>query len=344
MPTHQRFLSLLPAVALACASCDWVSLATNALTYDEVRRGEAANVVASDSLFYATLAEDGLTIVDARSGQVLATMPPPAGSGSVDDLAIDGALLFVLDARPPGMLSVLSLTDPLHPTLVATPRRVPVGPFSGVSAAAGLCIVSGGTSELTAWTYDHTGALTGPAATADLGRGQPDALVAPSGDLAFISTHYWGPYFGLGVIRYDSAARRIHQLATLALDGAGFTTGGSHPANFPMDAALADADRLLLAHAHGVAVIDVRDPERPRLEGTIDVGGPAINVDVQGSQAAVAVSGRRPAVTILDLAAGPVREVRRHSLPPGTFPGGVALSAASVAVATRSQGILVFRR
>ncbi|MGH7644032.1 MAG: hypothetical protein ACREMR_00465, partial [Gemmatimonadales bacterium] len=199
--------------ALVASACNWVSLAKNSLTYRDIQRGEAANVAVLDTLIYATQAQDGLAIVGAGSGATLATLPPPGGSESVDDLAIAGDLLFVLDAREPGHLSVYSLADPLHPHLVAPPREAPVGPFSGVSASGGLCIVSGGTSELTAWRYDRAGRLTGPVATADLGRGQPDVLVARDGMLAYVSTHYWGPSFGLDVVRYDSSAQRLKQLA-----------------------------------------------------------------------------------------------------------------------------------
>lgn len=103
----------------------------------------------------------------------------------MDDLAVSGVLLFVLDARAPGHLSVLSLRDPVRPTLASPPREVPVGPFSGVSASAGLCIVSGGTSSMTAWRFASTGALAGPVASMDLGRGQPDVLIARDGGLIF---------------------------------------------------------------------------------------------------------------------------------------------------------------
>ena len=96
----------LPVVlsAMVASSCNWVSLAKNAVTYREIQRGEAANLAALDPLIYATKAEDGLAIVDARSGSTLATLAPPAGSESIDDVATWGGLLFVLDARAPGHL------------------------------------------------------------------------------------------------------------------------------------------------------------------------------------------------------------------------------------------------
>lgn len=86
------------------SSCNWVSLAKNALTYREIQRGEAANLAALDTVIYATRAEDGLAIVGVASRGTLDTLAPPAGSESIDDLAISENLLFVLDARAPGYL------------------------------------------------------------------------------------------------------------------------------------------------------------------------------------------------------------------------------------------------
>jgi hypothetical protein len=345
--TTRRSLLLGAVVAIAATGVSahrWVSLAANALTYKEIRRGEAANLVAQDSLIYATMADDGLAIIDARSGRTLGKLSPAAGSESIDDVAIANGLLFALDARPPGHLSVYSLRDPLNPRLVAAPHEVPVGPFSGVSAGDGLCIVSGGTSQLTAWRYDTDGALTGPVATADLGRGQPDVLVARDGKLAYVATHYRGPDFGLDIIRVASnAGGAIETISALPLDGAGFTAGGAKPANFPIDVASLDDSTVLVAFARGVAVIDAARPAHPRVERVIDVGGPAVNIDVVGSAVAVTVSGRSPAIVLLDFSATP-RVVRRIPLAPGTLPLGVALLTSTVAAAVRDRGVLVFDR
>ena len=332
------------AVLLVATSCNWVALTKNALTYRKTARGETGNLAVLDSVLYASLAEDGFAVLDSRTGTTLATVPPPAGSESVDDLAIADGLLFLLDARPPGHLSAYSLRDPARPRLTAPPRPVPVGPFSGVSAHGGVCIVSGGTSSLTVWRYDSTGALYDPVTTADFGRGQPDVLLDRRGRLAFVSTHYWGPYFGLDLARYDPGSERLDLLAELELDGAGFTSGGAEPASFPIEAALLGGDTVLVAYARGVAVIDVGDPVRPRLLETVDVGGPAVNVDVLGALAVAAVAGPHPALTFLDFATAGPATTRRVALPAGTFPAGVALTATHAAVALGDRGVLVVQR
>lgn len=332
-------------IAVALSGCDWVSLAANALTYDTLRAGEAGNIVARGSVAYVTLADSGVAVIDAASGRRLAVHPPPAGTESVDDLALDGDLLFLLDARAPGALSVWSLRDPIRPTLIAPGRPVPVGPFSGVSARGGLCVVSGGTSDLTVWRYDTVGRLE-PTGALDLGRGQPDVLVASS-DLAFVSVHYWGPYFGIDVVRGERG--QFVRVGQLALDDAGFTTGGAGPANFPIESALLDSATLLVAHSRGLAVIRVAPVRKPSLVEVIDVGGPAANVDAAGRVVVVAVGGRTPAIAFVDFnaPAGSASRVRRVTLAPGTNPVGVALSThnASVAlVAARGQGVLVVHR
>ena len=339
---HPFRLLLLP-VAFATASCNWLSLARHSLTYRELRRGETGNLAAHDSLVYATVADDGVIIVDARSGTRLATIAPPPGSESIDDVAVADGLLFALDARPPGHVSVYSLEHPLRPQLVSPPRPVPVGPFSGISAAAGICIVSGGTSDLTVWRYDRAGLSAAPVATADLGRGQPDVLLAPDGRLALVSTHHWGPYFGLDVVALD-AGGQPGPPAELEIAGAGFTAGGARPANFPIEAAVLGRDTVLVAHAGGVAFVDVRTPDHPVLRATIDLGGPAVNVDARGNTVLVAVAGEAPALVLLEVAGGRAALARRIPLPSGTLPGGVALTATHAAVALAARGVQTFER
>ncbi len=338
----KRTARLLGGAALwACGACNWVSLATHSLNYRTTQRGEAGNVAARGAFVYATLAEGGITVIDGTTGQTLDTVAPP-DSQSIDDLAIADGLLFALDARPPGHLSVYSLADPAQPRLVGVSQQVAVGPFSGVSATGGLCVVSGGTSQLTLWRYDSSGGLTGPVATADLGRGQPDVLLS-AGGMLYVSTHYWGPYFGLDVARFDAAQNRIELLAKLPLPRAGFTTGGAKPANFPIESALIGGDTLLVASARGLDVVDVHTPAQPRLITTIDVGGPAVNVDVDRHSAAVVVGGDGPTLVFLDLAVTSLPQ-RRVALPVGTIPTGVALGGPRAAVAAGSTGVVLFTK
>ena len=74
-----RSLPPLLLTILTAASCNWLSLAKNALTYREVQRGQTANIAVTDSVLYATMADDGLAIVNGRSGQTLATLVATPG-------------------------------------------------------------------------------------------------------------------------------------------------------------------------------------------------------------------------------------------------------------------------
>ena len=105
---------------------------------------------------------------------IVAPMPP---LDRVDDLAISEGLLFALDATAPGHLTTYSLADPRRPAASGATVSVPVGPFSGVSAASGLVVVSGGTSQMTLRSYDPAGAFGVAVAVADFGRGQPDVAL-----------------------------------------------------------------------------------------------------------------------------------------------------------------------
>lgn len=342
--TRRGFRPAAALLPLLVAACDWVSLAAHALAYDTVPPGASAHVaVARESLFVVTRADDGFVLLDA-TGRMLTAVPLPEGAESVDDVAVAGDLLFVLDARPPGHLAAYSLGSGVEPRLVSAPLPVPVGPFSRLSVRRGAVVVSGGTSRLTAWRYDATGVLRGPIATADLGRGQPVAAIAPSGDAVYVAVHRWGPYFGVGIIDARPTGDTLATLGTLAVEGAGFTDGGAKPASFPMGLASLDDSTLLLAHGRGLAVVHTGDRAHPRMRRLIDLAGPAVSVDVLEGAAAVTVAGSRPAVVVLALDASGAPAMRRIPLPPGTRPLGVALSRAHIAVALRDRGVAIFDR
>ncbi len=330
--------------ALDFSGCAWISLGVHAAGYRVTAAGEAGNVVVNGRLAYVSLAQQGLEIIDPETDHPLKTMPPPAGSESIDDLAVAEGLLFVLDAQPPGHLSVYSVADPATPVLRSAPVEVPVGPFSGVSAAAGRVIVSGGTSELTLRTYDPDGRLGSDVVKADLGRGQPDVLLAPDGDRAFVSTHFRGPKFGLTTVHVTSAPLSVITGGTLDLETIGFTAGGAKPANFPIEAALT-GDVLLVAYVRGLALVDVSDLDQPNVLNEIPLDVKPVNVDVRDGTAAVVGSSPKPMLSVIDVKnpAAP-RVIRSVPLPEGSYASGVAIASTHIVVAGGAKGALVFPR
>lgn len=327
--------AVLLSVLAVILGWPWIALACYAATYPATRAGEAANVVIDGSVAFVSLGERGFEVVDTTSGNVLQIIPPPNGSESVDDLAVADHLLFVLDARPPGHLSVFSPKL----ALASAPVAVAVGPFSGVSAGGGRVIVSGGTSLMSLRTYDASGTLSPEIATIDCGRGQPDVLLTPDGTHAFVSTHRWGPYFGLTSVRVGSS---LTKAGALQLDTYGFTAGGAKPANFPLETAI-DGNTLLVATLRGLTVVSIADPDRPALVTTLDVGVKGVNVDVRTHLAAVVGSSPRPMLVLVDVSspAAP-RVVRSIPLPEGSRPTGVAIGTTRVVVAAGNHGVLTF--
>jgi hypothetical protein len=320
----------------------WIALAWSAAAYPVTRAGEAASVVIDGSIAFVSLGERGLEVVDTASGKILEILPPPAAGQSVDDLAIAGAFLFALDAHPPGHLSVFSLASSPKLKPASAPVEVRVGPFSGVSAGGGRVIVSGGTSLMSLRSYDSEGKLGPVLAEIDCGRGQPDVLMSPDGRWAFVSTHRWGPYFGLTSVRVAVSPPSMTKLGSLNLDTYGFTAGGAKPASFPLETAL-EGDVLYVATVRGLTVVSIAVPDQPTVLATLDTGVKGVNVDVRNHLVALVGSSPRPMLVLVDVKSpSSPRVVRSIPLPGGSRPTGVAIGATRVVVAAGNQGVLRF--
>lgn len=329
------------AAALLLTGCGWIGLGWGAVTFPTTAHGQPANVAAHGGFAYATRGTDGVEIIELAAPGWRRVVAPAPGT-SADDLAIADGLLFMLDARSPGHLSVFSLENPALPALVQAPVPVDVGPFSGVSAANGLVVVSGGTSLLSLRRYTDDGHLGAQFAAADLGRGQPDVLLAPDGRHAFVSVHDEGPLFSLVVLRLTAQPLAANEIARLRLDTYGFTPGGARPASFPIEMAIAGAE-LLIASAAGLQVIDVSDPARPLPRATLAPRALPVNVDARDGIAAVVGSDPDPELTLVDLAdPSAPRLLRSIRLPEGSLATGVAIAGRQVVVAAHAAGTLVF--
>ena len=332
---------MLPALWLG--GCSWVELAWNALTYPTTRSGESANVAVHGDWAYVTKGAAGIEVVHLQRREPTRVVPVQGGE-SADDLAVADGLLFVLDARPPGHLAVYTLENPSAPTLRNSPVAVEVGPFSGVSAAGGRVIVSGGTSRLSMRGYDRTGFLGSEIVTADFGRGQPDVVLATDGGAAYVSTHDWGPYFEMTVATLASEPLQITRQGALPLDTYGFTPGGAKPANFPIEGA-ADDTILYLAFAAGLGVLDVADPSMPKLLALLELDVEPVNVDVHDGIAALVGSSPSPRLVLVDVRdpAHP-RILQSIPLPEDSLATGVAIASSHIVVAAHARGTLFFNR
>ena len=322
--------------------CHWVSLGYQALTYPTTTAQGMSNVVILDHFAYLATASKGITILDLDDPNQIGLIQPPSDLDQINDLSIADGFLFALDATPNGHLAVFSLKDPGHPVQVGQTIEVPVGPFSGVSAAKGIVVVSGGTSQLTLREYLTNGHLGEEIVTADYGRGQPDVLVSNDGKHLFVSTHYFGPQFGLTLSDVTRSPLRLKTMASLPIEGAGFTSGGFKPANFPMDLAI-NKNTLFLGYEKGLAVISTEDLRSPTLESIIPLPFKAVNVDVFNNLVAVCGKGKEIQAALYRIQNhGPPILIHSYSFDKGASPTGIALNERHVVVALQGKGFKVF--
>lgn len=319
-------------------------LGWSAWRYDTARAKARTQVVVDGDRAYLAAGRDGVEIVDLGTGARVALIPPAAPADRIDDVAVADGLLFALDATRPGHLSVYRLTTAGLTSPPAAVVAVPVGPFSGVSAAAGLVAVSGGTSQLTLREYDGEGRLSGQVATADYGRGQPDVVLRADGRLAAVSTHIVGPEFAITIVEIARRPLGLRELGQVELRDAGFTRGGYKPAHFPLVARWR-GDRLYVADGGGLAAIDVADPRHPRLLFRDREARPAIDLVVAGDELDVVRAGRQPAVLRYRLGDGglPVAS-GSWSPPPGTAIASIARHGEDLVVARHELGWQRVRR
>lgn len=278
-----KHCSLLAALFLGLHASNvlaggWFELGIGFLTYKDAGPRDVLNVAELNNAVLAAASEDGLVVVDVSTGERTVLAPPP-GLGSIDDVAVADGLVFVLDAREPGFVTALDPRVDYAPTGPAVP--VDVGPFSGVSAAEGVMVVSGGTKPMAWFGYGKDGVMSNLRSRPDFGRGQPDVLLGEGGDRVVISTHISGPDFGVIWANVTDEGVDIVPLSYIALDDAGFTRGGHRPVNFPIQTVLLD-DFALVAHGGGVALIRL-DEDGAELLDVVDVGYPLVSIAALGS-------------------------------------------------------------
>ena len=304
---------------------------------------DSCNVAIGDGVAYVAAGNNGIVLVDLSASAIAGTVSPPPTTGTVDDIAVDGELLFTLDGFSPGRLTVFSIADPLQPAVVSGPTTVDVGPFAGVSAANGRVVVSGGTGLLNAFSYNQNGILSSTRATIDLGIGQPDVLVSDDGSLAFVSTDFAGNVdgepFGLTVVNLANVPASVSILDRVGIDGAGFSAGFATPANFPVEAAL-DGDTLYMAYGSGVTAFDVSNPGNVQTIAEIPLSTNSVNIDVFEDQLYIVGNSPTATLTTIDVANLNSPAVTTANLPAGQ-PLGVAVTNGAVVIADGSLGVVL---
>ena len=300
------------------------------------------NVAVAGQYAYAAAGAQGVVIVDLSGPKIAGVVAPPGVTGTIDDVAIDGDLLFTLDASGTGGLSVFSIANPMQPTLVSGPVTVGVSPFAGVSAANGRVVVSGGTGLLTSRSYQADGTLEASFSSIDLGVGQPDVLVAEDGQTAFVSTDFSGFFDGqtFGITVIDITGSNLSILDQIGIDGAGFSPGFRKPANFPIESAQS-GDTLYVASGDGVAVFDTSNPNAVKTLALIPLNTNPVNIDVVGNMLYVVGNSPIATFTSIDVSVLSSPVLQTTFLPAGSDPLGVAATSTSVVIADAELGVLV---
>lgn len=219
----------------------------------------ASTVAAGGGRFFFSQAEGGVAVYNGTGS--LLRIKTVADTEGINDVAFAAGVLYGMDfegsnlvALDPDSLETLSFASPSQRT------------FSGVAAGSGRVVVSGGTRALSLFDADNI--ADGVAGTLDLGRGQPDAVMDPLRQIAFVSTDFSGDVGGnrFGMSFLDVAiANSPRLLAEVGItnDEGLLDASDDFAPNFLLRAAASESGLLAVAYLGGLDVFNVSAPEAP---------------------------------------------------------------------------------
>jgi hypothetical protein len=326
--------------------------------------GDLRDVAVAGDIVYVAAQDRGLVVIDAadpRAPRLLAELRlGPAGSGAMAVL-VEGDRAYLLSAELG--LAIVDVTDPSAPVLLGS--LAAVGQF-GEDQRAGLALVgqtlliasAGGLSIVDATEPTHPTLLSWFAMPHSLGTVQ-DIVVAGEWALVTCSGSYVG---GLAVLDITDPRQPVFQaavpiyvqalvsdprtdllLAAIAEQHHGFGPGALQLISWTQSvrfeplpglqldggawAVAARAGYAFLANGwQGLHVVDVRDPAKPRLAATVNLGAFAEQLAVAGDRAYLLGSAwlpgqaneRTTVLYVVDVT-DPPRAKLIHSLPLGNL-------------------------
>lgn len=315
-----------------------------------LQNGYPAFVRVNGSYAYTANGELGLDIIDLNNLRTVHRMLPQREMHSIDAMSIDGNLLFLIDARGEDYLAVYDVSNPVNPQLIDGPIGVNGGPFTGVSAAGGNVVVSGGTTHLNYFKYTSGGKLSNSEAIFGRDRGHPDVLLSNDGQVAYLSTDFNGlvddAEYGVVTVALGDLATSPVLLSEIGIPGSGFTEGTTQPSGFPIKTAILSDDVLLVAHGVGLSIIDLVQGRILASMRTVDIGIAATNLAIYQSIAYVVGNSPSPTLVKVDLSdiANPsvIETVPLNTS--GGIPTSVAVTDQLVLIAANEGGLMVMNR
>ena len=268
---------------------------------------------------------------------------------AADDITIDAnaGLLFT---QSDTQLTTFGLDDPLAPNLLST-DNTNFATLSGLSAANGVLVISGGAfgSNTQIYTYSDASAAISLATDGfpaiDNTTGNPDVHVTatPDGIDAFYSQDIGAvANWAIQIAEINTLGQVQSVAPDVVLTPGAFNLSSIFlPANVPVESEFLN-DRLYIAHfaAQGVEVIDLANNNT--LLPVIPLTYEPTNIATDGEMLFV-VGVSHDTVDMIDPATSSVVTSFTPSTPFGQ-PVGVAASATHIAVADRVNGLVIIAR
>ena len=310
---------------------------TNSVDRNSLATNGCQNVVIVNGFAYAACGQE-IEVIN------LATLERNLLNISGDDITADAdmGLLFTLDLN---VINVLSLQDPLNPSMIAT-TNTNFSAFSGIGAANGVLVVSAGagSADTQIFTYTNTtiSLATDGNNTIDNVTGNPDVHVTPNsngGLTAFYSQDIGAvANWAIQIADINANGEVVNTPPSVVLTPRQFTGGPFGPSNFPVESEFLN-DRLYVAH-FGVPGVEIIDLSNNQLLSPINLSYTPVNIATDGSQLFI-IGPTNNDVDVIDPDTNTIVDSIDAALVQST---GVAANNNHIAVADRSDGLIVITR
>ncbi len=260
-----------------------------------------------------------------------------------DDITVDRSTgtIFI---QSQNSISSLNTSNPLQPIVTAT-TSTPFGLFSGIAAANGVVVTSGGTSNTRVFTYTSRSIRTARngISVVDNRTGSPDVTVVPTsnGARAFYSqdlgsVRNWG--IQIVDLNTNGAVTATPRVTTLSPGPLRNSFNLFTPANFPVESEFLN-NKLYVAHFASNSV-EVINTNTRNTEPSIPLGFTPVNISTDGTS-----------LFVIGLNGNTVRMINPRNKNVSTIsidnlqqPRGIAVTNQYIAIADRSQGLVLFKR